>query len=95
MEGKSKQGGHAWVADGYQVLNFALPLFFASNGKVRTVSQYYVHNNWGWGGECNGYFVQDCFDTSKGYSFDNPSFYNSQPYNFNIDLACTEIVPKK
>lgn len=95
MEGKSKQGGHAWVADGYQVLNFALPLFFASNGKVRTVSQYYVHNNWGWGGECNGYFVQDCFDTSKGYSFDNPSFNNSQPYNFNIDLACTEIVPKK
>ena len=93
MGGDATQGGHAWVADGYQTVTIALRVFSSTNGKVKTSSRIYVHNNWGWGGECNGYFDRDCFDVAKG-SYDDTSLPNSQPYNFNTNLICTEIVPK-
>lgn len=49
---KPNEPGHAWVADGYQVRQ-----------KKSYIPGYnfpeeaYVHFNWGWGGNCNGYFI--------------------------------------
>ncbi|MBR6103721.1 MAG: C10 family peptidase [Paludibacteraceae bacterium] len=93
MTGKATEGGHAWVADGYQTITLRLPVFSSGGIKFKNRTFIFFHNNWGWSGECDGYFIKDCFDVSEG-SYDDSSLPNSQPYNFNTNLFCTEIVPK-
>ena len=66
----NKSGGHAWVADGYEVRRtiFNVPGYYLS-------PVTYVHFNWGWGGRYNGYFsgsiytpYEGCTYTSNEYS---------------------------
>lgn len=49
--------GHAWVADGCRYC-----MDITGNEKV----DIYLHLDWGWGGECNGYFTGNVFMTSSG-----------------------------
>lgn len=51
--------GHAWVVDGYLKRNYV-----SSKGKV-IKSQTLVHCNWGWSGDCNGYFTSGVFHTQE------------------------------
>lgn len=60
MEGTGLDtANHAWVCDGYKYLNS-----IAIAGAIPIVK--YVHCNWGWNGECNGYFNGAIFETENG-----------------------------
>lgn len=69
-----EEEGHAWVLDGTGSIEYEYWTYYSYNpitGQYgscdhnKTVSQY-VHCNWGWGGQDNGYFHEGVFDTSKG-----------------------------
>lgn len=70
--GCSEEEGHAWILDGWKSYiirtTTALPL---PDGPVGTVEPEYeiteeyfdrIHCNFGWGGECDGYYIGDVFD---------------------------------
>jgi hypothetical protein len=48
---------HAWVVD----------------GSAKKANVLHLHNNWGWDGKDNGYFLSDVFDPGK-YNFQNIEF---------------------
>lgn len=71
----SKKGsGHAWVIDGIKTISL-------SKG-----TQHFMHCNWGWSGDCNGYYLSKVFDTSNGaVSYDDDDsgeHYMSERYTW-------------
>jgi len=44
---------------------------------------HYIHYNWGWGGNCNGYFLIDIFNPENAYEFD----YSNGNYSPVDDLS--------
>lgn len=56
--------GHAWVIDGYIKRNYV-----SNKGNVLD-SRTLVHCNWGWLGNCNGYFTSGVFRTQYAASYD-------------------------
>jgi hypothetical protein len=76
--------GHAWVVDGYIERSRSENEVHVSTGaivKEKTKTEVLVHCNWGWGGNCNGYYVSGIFNTKKGAveteSYDNGGTSNS------------------
>lgn len=61
-------GGHAWVVDGY--------IDYVTGW--RSEERLYLHCNWGWNGNYNGYFLDNVFNT------DTPA-----PYNDNAESTRT------
>lgn len=57
--------GHAWVIDGYIKRNYV------SSTGVIAQKQTLVHCNWGWHGDCNGYFTSGVFKTRQAIISDN------------------------
>jgi hypothetical protein len=51
-------------------------------GEVITENNYYLHFNWGWYGNCNGYFAEGVYDTSQALLYDTGT--HSVNYNYNI-----------
>lgn len=49
--------GHAWLIDGAYKIDYGL-----NSNKTKT----YVHCNFGWNGQCDGYYLNDVFDTTAG-----------------------------
>ena len=39
-------------------------------GEVTTLTDYFMHFNWGWYGNCNGYFAEGVYDASLAFSYD-------------------------
>ncbi len=61
-------GGHAWVIDGY-IDRSRTKKGYNSIGtliKTDTETQHLMHCNFGWQGECNGYYVSGIFNTKNG-----------------------------
>lgn len=55
-----KHVGHAWILDG------ALKITIKSNMEgAMDIVGYYVHNNFGWNGECNGFYYEGVYDTTE------------------------------
>jgi hypothetical protein len=54
--------GHAWVVDGY----IDRSRTESSGTKTETKREVLVHCNWGWGNQCNGYYVSGVFNLKKG-----------------------------
>lgn len=84
--------GHAWVIDGYEHTSFRVDYYKAdpnyNNINEEPVYTYdfssnietnLLHFNWGWNGDCDGWFTYGCFDTKKGVDYDNGSDEN---FNF-------------
>lgn len=94
MYGRSSDGGHYWVVDGSWQTGTTVKYYSLSEQvtepgyiliSTTTSTQEYLHINWGWGGNANGYFLVGVFDTTKAKRYD--SFMgNSATYNFNTDL---------
>lgn len=67
-------GGHAWVADG--TMQIKTYVNYYEKGTLKWSKDIhvdnYIHFNWGNGGNCNGYFLEGVFDTSKGTDFTGP-----------------------
>jgi hypothetical protein len=60
--------GHAWVIDG--MVSMYVPL----GPDAYTI--YFVHNNWGWDGAENGYYLGIVYDPLNYITFD--------PHDFNF-----------
>jgi hypothetical protein len=88
-------GGHQWVVDGYlnqiQYVTITVEQLDKSTGKVlnRTTSSgtntiSYLHNNWGWNGSDNGYYIAGSFnadDMELASGTKSESKYNFQYAN--------------
>jgi hypothetical protein len=86
-----KANGHGWVADatGYTKTLLTNSDFLEEGvdtvGSIRTT--HYIHYNWGWGGNSNGYFSVKIFSTNAAKSYDTST--NTAKYNFNTDISFT------
>lgn len=80
--------GHAWVVDGYFIREKRY-----NSGKLKW-RKTFVHNNWGWAGDCDGYFEQDCFDTQDEYGYDTGKHSSNYSFNNNY-LKARLLVPSR
>lgn len=88
-----KKHGHAWVIDGYKTITHVVEVWVApsSAGPWRlddrkTTYSDYVHCNWGWGGDCNGYYGSNAFNTANPSSLDPGSSNSGYNRNYNLML---------
>ncbi len=61
---------HAWVIDGYRSSSTTYVYYMQTTLEVcssNTVTNCYVHCNWGWGGTSNGFFLDKAFADVNGY----------------------------
>lgn len=81
--------GHAWVLDGYQSVNYIVNRYVVNTetGDYAIVSstptmECYIHNNWGWDGSCDGYFLADYFlpQSPRGGIYDDMSTVSGSYY---------------
>lgn len=86
IDSSSGSGGHTWVLDGYidkhekmtyyevdyidYIGNRAIPHYKVTS-VIENIQQL-VHFNWGWGGECDGYFtIENDITTTTGEKYDS------------------------
>jgi hypothetical protein len=90
-------GGHAWVVDGYLTQKQMATIYLerVATGsvisRVGLVSGYvnevnYLHNNWGWGGIDNGYYVAGSFDSNASEVNSNTKAGNKNNYQYKIQI---------
>lgn len=91
-----RDSGHGWIADGASKLSVHSTMW------VRPIHQLewtlhtdfgittteYVHYNWGWDGNCNGYFVAGIFNPNRSNDYDNENLFysNSSGYNYTNNI---------
>jgi hypothetical protein len=51
-----------------------------------TASTNYLHNNWGWGSNANGYFAAGSFDSNTSHLTSNTKAGNAHNYQYNIEI---------
>ena len=57
---KKYTGGHAWVYDGYLIYSWGI------DPRDQEKTALFIHCNWGWDGNHNGFYLSENFLTSKG-----------------------------
>lgn len=95
MVGFCSEGGHAWILDGYKTVSATIYHlgrtatygWFIMNTTYET--NYYLHLNWGWYGDCNGYFLEGVYDTTQASDYDYST--NVHNHNFNQEISMMEI----
>ena len=92
--------GHAWIVDGFKdyeyyrcTYAYASPL---TNEpilirKVLLEEEHVFHVNWGWNGDCNGYFSFGVFDIDAAESYDFT--HNTTGRNYDTDLIMISVQP--
>lgn len=86
--------GHVWVADGAWVTGTIIKRYvYDPDGiieyRLESVTDKvtrYLHFNWGYNGNSNGYFLENIYDLSKGSELDNPT-YSQSDFNFYKNLS--------
>lgn len=77
----SDNDGHAWVADGYKSRDCTTSVIYVYSDNHReevsetTITQRYIHMNWGSDGYNNGYFAEGVYNLRAGTQYDEP--YNN------------------
>lgn len=94
VQGETSNGEiHQWAADGTLILVHEIQYFVDDKLISTTITESnYIHNNWGFNGNSNGYCLEGVFDTSKIYTY--PFIARSRAdYSNNIKyfLASTKI----
>lgn len=99
--GVARYSGHAWVADGYKNWHqhyITYKIIPTPRGDIREVfeeSDYYynyLHYNWGYDGNCNGYFSEGIFQLNQSANaaggFDNIDYpnANSREYSYAVKI---------
>jgi hypothetical protein len=76
---------HEWVIDGYIRRQTPVPI-----GGKRPISfeDDYIHNNWGWGGNHNGYFKSGVFASLSDNINPDPKTksYEAKNYRYNVEM---------
>ena len=76
--------GHAWVIDGYKHIKSTTEWYRNGEYTHMTTGNYmYTHCNWGWSGNCDGWFFTDIFDTTEGDYDDTINHNNNRVYHFD------------
>lgn len=91
--------GHAWVIDGYEHKSYRIDYYRSNpnynpnivyNPEPEYVYDFtheyesnLLHFNWGWNGNCDGWFAYGCFVPKDGQNYDDDNEANSSNYNFN------------
>ena len=87
--------GHAWVLDEYKDYMYYYCKFELAEAGSYTpiitqqtlVSEEHVfHVNWGWNGDCNGYFSLGVFDVDYAESYDYSNYTHGRNYNTNLKI---------
>ena len=87
MQGTDKdgKGTHAWIADGAYAYTVrteewrrpAGQLDWDFFGYAGSTTVEYLHYNWGWDGNCNGFFTSRMFSPDHGSRYDNTTSYGN------------------
>lgn len=88
--------GHCWVIDGYKCIKNKIEYKTIDNATGAYVSAvsysdtYFLHNNWGWEGYGNGYFLSGVFDVTSPYQLDNEAKAESgeKNYKYKNNIYC-------
>ncbi len=97
IAGGTPPSSHAWVIDGYHEEAFGVNYYVANpnydprfpvGGEPEYIFSHstverteLLHNNWGYGGACDGWFNYGVFDTSEAEEYDQENI-NLLDYNF-------------
>ena len=87
MPGIKITSSHAWIIDGYKIKTRDNVITRFQNGKVvstKTESETskMVHCDFGWGGKCNGFYVDGIFKLNNSENeFDNNNHNGNTNYN--------------
>ncbi len=78
LMGTGDNGGHAWVCDGYRNFEDCIETTDPYTGEINYtyISYLYLHMNWGWNGDADGY-----------YAFNNFNPLNTT-FNNNVKMVC-------
>lgn len=96
INGKHSTFGHAWIADGAwtvgrRIMAYMKKPFVDSSGwewvVISNTIVELIHYNWGWGGNCNGFFKKDIFDPTDKYEYDFESGNDKQHTAFKLTNA--------
>lgn len=89
----NNNGGHAWVVDGYKdyEIHVIIPEGGAPIGQQQPIpmdgvveSVHSLHFNWGWNGECNGYFAFNVYSPDNSELYDGS--YHATGYDFRENV---------
>lgn len=81
--------GHAWIIDGYADYKYYYNRYERAegSGKPPIITQqtliskeHAFHINWGWDGDCNGYFDIGVFDVDKANTYDDTHNHSGLSY---------------
>lgn len=100
----SQYGGHAWIADGvwrvgmkkyyYEPVGYIeVPKPGETVGEyklVKTEGEIFdlMHYNWGWGGNCNGWFIRTAkVIPTEAHEYDDDNKYLQSSFEFSMDVT--------
>ena len=93
--------GHAWVVDGFRIITETVTTYIKPDSQLFweilrqvTSSNTYFHINWGWDGDCNGYFYTGSFDTQRPARLDS-GMSNRHDYDFERELKIYPNIRKR
>lgn len=81
--------GHSFIIDGYEKVS-TIKMYTTGEPSQILSELYYNHINWGWNGDCNGYFLDNIFDTSNANYYDSSANNNnaiSIDFNYNVQYS--------
>ena len=95
ISGFTTSVGHAWVIDGYNHKGYRVdyyrknPNYIVGGSEPQYIFDFtdemeinLLHFNWGWDGNCDGWFSYGCLNPSEGSSYDDDNEGNSSNYDF-------------
>lgn len=74
LENEVEEVCHSWIIDGYMIANF--------NFESYKEHAFYVHNNWGWNGSYDGYYLLE----DAGIKFDLPGVKLDRLLNIHANI---------
>ena len=86
---KYYQNGHAWVSDGYFHRERNVDVYRKGSDKVHhsyTEKEDYLHLNWGWNGNSNGYYLAGIFNGGEGPTFPSTRAAGKCNYPYNVEI---------
>lgn len=96
VEGVSSDdgSGHCWVVDGY--INYLIRTYnrHTEPATITVKTTNYVHVNWGYDGQNNGYYLDNVFNFSKYHELDS-SYHPSIGYTINYNYKIKYLIVKK